>query len=413
LAIDSTTTDLEPRYPPPELPRMSIAERDSRWARVRRLMERDGLDAIVTLHNSESWDQGNANGRYLSSIGGNCAWVSVVFPREGEVTGVVGPVPAPDYWLLSQSWVEDVRPAFFNLTPVVAERLHELGLAKGRIGVSGLGPVPRAPDGLVNHGSLQVLEERLPEAELVDATGLLFEARFVKSEEEIAMLTKAVAAVESGIETLEREARAGIPEYAVYARMMSALLEAGSEPTTLLLWTAGNPLPPAAATVPSHRPLGADDVIQIEADAKWCGYLGHVSTTVWVGEPDATELEMAALQMEATRRCWDAFRPGTSLGDFVDICADLGRGTPFKCQPIIHGRGLGFDAPVLVFEARDERTRDWQLEENSVFVVKPRVATRDDRRNVIWGDSVAVTPDGARRLGKGPPLIEALERRSG
>ncbi len=397
-----------PGYPVPDLPRFSLEERESRWGRVRKLMERDGLDAIVALHNSEGWDQANANGRYLSSIGGNCAWLSVVFPREGDVTAIVGPVPAPGFWLLSQDWVEDVRQAFFNASPVVAERLRELGLARGRIGLSGLGPVPRAPDGLVNHGAFRLLAEGLPDAELVDATGLLFEARFVKSTEELAMLTKAVEIVETGIDALEREAQSGVPEHVVYARMMSALLERGSEPTTLLLWTAGNPLPPAAATIPSQRRLAPDDTIQVEADAKWCGYLGHVSTTTWVGEPSPTELEMAELQMEATHRCWDALRPGTRLGDFVDLCTEVADSSPFVCEPIIHSRGLGFDAPVLVFKARNEVTRDWRLEENAVFVVKPRVATADGTRNVIWGDSVVVTPNGGHRLGTRPTLLDTL-----
>ena len=74
------------RYPAPDVPRLSLTERDTRWAWVRSLMDRDGLDAIVALHNSSNWDAGNANGRYLSCIGGNCAQISVVFPREGEVT---------------------------------------------------------------------------------------------------------------------------------------------------------------------------------------------------------------------------------------------------------------------------------------------------------------------------------------
>ena len=258
-----------PGYPVPDLPRFSLAERELRWGRVRELMERDGLDAIVALHNSEGWDQANANGRYLSSIGGNCAWLSVVFPREGDVTAIVGPVPAPGFWLLSQDWVDDVRQAFFNASPVVAERLEELGLGRGRIGVSGLGPVPRAPDGLVNHGAFRLLAERLPNAELLDATALLFEARFVKSEEELAMLTKAVEIVEAGIDALEREAQSGVPEHVVYARVMSALLERGSEPTTLLLWTAGNPLPPAAATIPTQRPLAADDTTNVSTIARY------------------------------------------------------------------------------------------------------------------------------------------------
>jgi hypothetical protein len=50
-------------YPRPVVPRFSLHERDRRWARVRALMRRENLDAIITLTNSSSWDSGNAYGR--------------------------------------------------------------------------------------------------------------------------------------------------------------------------------------------------------------------------------------------------------------------------------------------------------------------------------------------------------------
>ena len=142
------------QYPAPDVPRLSLTERDARWARVRSLMDRDGLDAIVALHNSSNWDAGNANGRYLSCIGGNCAQISVVFPREGAVTAVTGPVPTPAYWREFQAWVEDIRAAFFHPVPVVIDRLRELGLERGRIGIAGLAGVARQPDGLVERRCL-------------------------------------------------------------------------------------------------------------------------------------------------------------------------------------------------------------------------------------------------------------------
>src|SRR5262245_32184445 len=260
-------------YPSPDVPRLSLLERDARWTRVRRLMDRDGLDAIVTLHNSTNWDYGNANGRYLSSIGGNCAQVSVVFPREGAVTAVTGPVPTPAYWREFQHWVDDIRPAFFHPVPVVIDRLKALGLQRGRIGIAGLAGVARLPNGLVSVGDYRALEEGLPVVDFTNATDLLYEARFVKSPEEIALLDHGVSLVEAALDVLDREARPGVPERLVYARMVATLLELGSEPTSLLLWAAGDPLPPTVGSLASRRPLGAEDVIAVEVDAKWAGYL--------------------------------------------------------------------------------------------------------------------------------------------
>jgi Xaa-Pro aminopeptidase len=393
-------------YPRPVVPRFSLNERDRRWAKVRALMRRENLDAIITLTNSSSWDAGNAYGRYLTSIGGNSAQISVVFPLEGPVTAITGPVPTPAFWLQFQDWVDDVRTGFFHATPTIIERLRELGLEGGRIGIAGLQGVARVPDGLISHIAYVALAEQLPQATLLNATFLMDEVRFVKSEEEIAMFKQAIRLVEGALDVLEREAGPGVCECVVYGRMMGWLLEQGSEPSTLLLWAAGNPLPPAVATMASRRPLAADDVIVVELDAKWCGYLGHGAMTAWVGEADATARTMAELQFEATQRCLEAMRPGTPMEALVKVCADVAEGTAFQCKPIIHGRGLGNDPPVLVFHARDERTARWLLQENSVFIVKPVVSTADGTRKVMWGDTVVVTSTGARRLGTRPaPLV--------
>ena len=83
-----------------EVPRFSLIEREQRWRRVRQLMERDGLDVIVTPSTT-----GARDGRYLSGIGVNGSSAAVVFPREGEVTALTGPVPSREYWLRFQDWV--------------------------------------------------------------------------------------------------------------------------------------------------------------------------------------------------------------------------------------------------------------------------------------------------------------------
>jgi Xaa-Pro aminopeptidase len=368
------------------------------------------LDALIVITNSSSWDHGNSNGRYLTCIGGNCAQISVVFPFEGPVTAITGPVPTPAFWLKRQNWVDDIHSNFFHATPAIIERLRELKLDRGRLGLVGLAGVARAPDGLVPHNAYETLARELPNATLINATFLMDEARFVKSNEEIAMFRRSVAMLEGAFDVLEREAKAGSTECAVYGRVAGWLIEQGCEPGALFLWTAGNPLPPAVSTLPSLRPLKANDAIMVELDAKWGGYLGHGAITTWVGKADSCAQEMAALQYRAFNLCLAAMRPGAEFGALVDVCAEAAAGTDFTCKPIIHGRGLGNDHPVLVMQARDERTARWRLETNSVFIVKPVVATPDGSRKVMWGDTVVVGRAGARRLGSRlPPLVKTSD----
>ena len=54
-----------------EFPRLSLQERDRRWAAVRARMRRRGVDCVIVRSDSSKWDAGSAEGRYLTHIGGN------------------------------------------------------------------------------------------------------------------------------------------------------------------------------------------------------------------------------------------------------------------------------------------------------------------------------------------------------
>ncbi|MEK7342141.1 MAG: hypothetical protein AABZ69_07975, partial [Candidatus Binatota bacterium] len=71
------------------LPKFSLAERERRWGRVRKLIRKVGLDAIIGFPNQSHWDQFHADIRYLPHIGGRQPEVAVVFPESGEVTTFV------------------------------------------------------------------------------------------------------------------------------------------------------------------------------------------------------------------------------------------------------------------------------------------------------------------------------------
>jgi hypothetical protein len=72
----------------------------------------------------------------------------------------------------------------------------------------------------------------------------------------------------------------------------------------------------------------------------------------------------------------------------------------------MHGRGLGDDAPIYVFNAPDD-IQQWPIEENASFIAKP-VVTRDGFPDIMWGDSIVVTPSGPVRLGTMAPEFTEL-----
>src|SRR5512145_3068498 len=178
----------------PELypyPRFSLAERDRRWQAVRAKMAEQNIDVIVTPQNTGHSTDFQANTRYLTHCGGGGdADIAAVFPLDGEVTAVA--TTAQARWPTVQEWTKDVREARRNYGRVIVERLKELKVDGGRIGITGLGDVEgtRTPEGTILYGTWKQVREAFPETELVDATEILAEVRYIKSEEEIAALKK-------------------------------------------------------------------------------------------------------------------------------------------------------------------------------------------------------------------------------
>src|ERR1700722_16686989 len=89
------------------IPRLSLAERDRRYAAVRAGMGRENIDVLICPASTSRWEQTMADSRYLTTIGGFGTETLTIFPREGDVTAYV--FNRAEFWLAAQDWVGDVR----------------------------------------------------------------------------------------------------------------------------------------------------------------------------------------------------------------------------------------------------------------------------------------------------------------
>ncbi len=383
------------------VPRFSVGERDRRWARVRALMSGAGIDVVFVAPNTGHWDSFQANGRYLTGLGGNNAQVATIFPLDGEVTAISSPDIHPTIWLARQDWVTDIRMVGtgWGYMDHVVNRVKELDLTRGRIGISGLSGNTRYPEGIFSHGMYEQLRAALPDAELVNANPVMEEARFVKSDEEIAFMERGITLTEHALAVLREEARPGVPECVVYARLLASMVERGGELPSMILWSAAWPQSPSNYYMPTARPLAAGDMISMEMEARVAGYNAQVTQPAFLGNVPDEYQRMFELQQRALARCYELLHPGSIMGDFVDACATFDT-DDYTCRLIMHARGLGDDSPICVYEPRNETMRTWKIQTGSTFIIKPVIASRDRTRSIYWGDTVVATDNGARRLGK-------------
>ncbi|WCP16284.1 Methionine aminopeptidase 1, mitochondrial (plasmid) [Sphingobium sp. AntQ-1] len=174
----------------------------------------------------------------------------------------------------------------------------------------------------------------------------------------------------------------------------------------MILWSTGWPQPPSNQYFPTGRKLATGDMISTECEARWGGYIAQNTQPLFVGKAPDEYHRMFALQQEAIAACYDALRPGNTVNDVIEAAAALTT-DEYQCRLLMHARGLGDDSPIAIYAARDPLMRDWVIEENATFIVKPMINTHDNARRLYWGDTVFVTPEGAKRLGtRAPALIE-------
>jgi Xaa-Pro aminopeptidase len=388
-------------------PRFSIAERDRRWAAVRKLMREQGIDIIVAPSNTGHSTDFQANARYLSHVGGGGdADIAVVFPLEGEVTAVA--TTAKPRWPCVQDWVSDVREARRAYGRAAVERLKELSADGKRIGIAGLGAGTRTPEGTILYGFWKAMRDAFPKAEFVDATGLLDQVRFIKSEEEIAALRKSTQIIEKGVEAKIAHAKPGVVDWVVWAEAMAAMMRAGSEIPVHQHWLSGKD-PIRTLTRPTFRPLERGDLIIDELEASWIGYRSQIVQPVFVGVANPIHVELMKVQRDVFNMVLEKFRPGITVREISELTERAGAkarpssGPAADCEVklTMHGRGAGDDGPIITDQSRNARDLEVEIKENMVFIMKPSAETPAGRPKSIctWGDTVVIRKNGVERLG--------------
>ncbi len=391
-------------------PRFSLAERDRRWAAVRKLMRERGIDVIVVPNNTGHSTDFQANARYLSHVGGGGdADIAVVFPLEGEVTAVA--TSAAPRWPCVQDWTSDIREARRAYGRATVERLKELKVDDARIGISGLGAGTRTPEGTILHNFWLGMREAFPRAEFVDATPLIDEVRFVKSDEEVEVLRKSTQIIEKGVEAKIEHARIGAVDWEVWAAAMYAMMKHGSEIPVHQHWMSGkNPV--RTLTRPMFRKLERGDMIIDELEASWIGYRSQIVQPVFVAEADPVHKELIKIQREIFNTVIAELKPGVTVRELSELTERAGKKSIPKSGPAagavgnltMHGRGAGDDGPIVTNHSRNARDLEAQLKENMVFILKPSAEVGQGAGKYIctWGDTVVVTASGGKRFGTFP-----------
>jgi Xaa-Pro dipeptidase len=392
------------------LPKFSLAERQRRWQRVRERMRQAKLDAIIGFPNQSHWDQFQADIRYLTHIGGHQTEVAVVFPQSGEPTAFVRGGNEIEWWNIAQDWVADIRPSRREWSPPLIARMKELQLDSGRIGVSGLSGLLRAPEGTVVSGMLERVRRAFPKAQFENATEILQDARSVKGDEEVAWMERAAEILDEVVAAILAKAKPGVMENDMVATIWQTIIANGGDYPSMTHWGAGAGVPWACRIAP-HRPLQAGDMINTELEAKYGGYIAQTVQAACLGKIPADLQRAFAVSVKVFDELVKFMKPGVSYRAVVQFYQKLVRESGFIPKGmLLHGRGIGEDRPQITGEiegnmyisATYTQHLDLSLVEGNVFVLKPGAMLGDAPDSIRCGDTVVIEKSGGRRLGKRP-----------
>ncbi|HEY3117189.1 MAG TPA: M24 family metallopeptidase, partial [Chloroflexota bacterium] len=314
----------------------------------------------------------------------------------------------------SSNWLTDIRPAprgtgGRTLIDWITEHPQ---FERAKIGVAGLDGSylihVRAVEGGLNWQSLDMLKREFPQANFVSATPVLGPARWRKSAEEIEFLRKGTEIAEKTMQAVVEYARAGASEREVFAEMLFANADADGSFTPMIGWVSG-PLgnPYHRLEQPTFRKLAAGDILALEIEGRYGGYVAQIDQTFSVGPAPADLKEGFKLACDSFDRAHEALRPGITVGELADAADLSGLGGRAKARLTMHGRGTGDDGPPW-YGVPPAEVRDIVIEEGCCLILKPGASVDGKPEYGRWGDSVAVRPNGAERLGTRPQQLYEL-----
>jgi Xaa-Pro aminopeptidase len=362
------------------------------------------LDCLLIPHNTGEWDNYQSDTRYLSCVGGGGAATALVFPIEGEPVVIVREARRVDWWRDQQDWVADVRaPSKFSWAGAFRDALVERGLTSSRIGVVGIRDVLRDAEGTAAYGEIDALQQAFPALVIDSAIDILNAVRKRKSAEEIDMMRRAQVCADAISKAVRDTALPGVREHDVYAAMMGAHIMAGGETPTMMLFNA-DPRIWQTHLLPRFRSLQSDDIVVVEAEAKYFGYIAQAVETIALRPLSRHE----QLLLDVSKDCFDAIvsvmKPGVAYADLIAMWERTASGPGRQAgRTMGHGLGQGQDLPLTV---RGGTAGGAIVEEGDCFVLKPWVEDQGGTISARVGANVVVGPQGAAVLGRAPAYFQ-------
>ncbi len=370
------------------------AEYRTRMTRFQENVRAAGLDAALVHSNEADF----ANVRYLTEYWPTFETAGVFVPAEGDPILLIG--PESENYARGRSKIANIEmmveyresadPEYPGIpvatfAGVAAKALP--GRTLRRLGLVGTTIMP-----LPVYESLQ---RDLPGVELVKADDTLSDLRTIKSDAEIALMREAFRISELAVEAILNEIKPGMTELQVIGIAQREIYANGGEYEGHALYCFGGPATSNAISRPTHRPLEAHEIIQVNIGARVGGYSSSVGLPISFGPLPPEQKRLVEFGLEAHFKTLELLRAGRPAAQVVldyERFVETRGFSRYMLYGPCHGIGM-----MEVERPWMESTSDYELQENMTFQVDTFFCSGGDF-GLRWENGVRITADGVEKL---------------
>ena len=228
----------------------------------------------------------------------------LILPSDQDPVLVVRLVELTNAWEFS--WLDETQPVLDHEVPyeLTLAVLRRRGLADKRLGVEKTGwftPI----------AEYEAVTAALPDATLIDGSGIVEAARVVKSEEEIELMRHCAGMLDQGAAGGLEMVREGVNENDIAAEIHRVLVGLGSEYPGLPHFVLSGERTSLSHGTWRGRQVARGDPVYFELSATRNRYSAALMFTAAVGEPrDPRVRGMAEASLAGLQAAKDAIRPG-------------------------------------------------------------------------------------------------------
>jgi Xaa-Pro aminopeptidase len=381
---------------------LSEQERDRRYEAVRRLMDEDGMDALLVMGTgaatgSPSYATGSF--RYLTDFFIFSQYGVLLFFRRTDPIMLV-PMEIQETFGRKHSWIEDVRISL-DYAETVSLLLRERGLSRGRIGVISLESLPAK--------TYLGLRERISAAEFIDAPSLLLPLRFKKGEEEKRLMEKAALMNDGAYQEVLARMRPGMREVEVAGILEGYQRGHGADKTFNLVFSG--PFPRSKEGVPFEglpwcpglREIQKGDAVHMEITSACGGYWNQLVRIISVGSRNDELVRFHEAAVATIGTGLKVLKQGVAAPAYVRAMAGTAESMGFRLTtPLGHFTGLD------LIEGRVDAESQVRMDPGTAWIIHPRMDDLKGTRIILWGETYYMTEEGPLRLNKTDDTLHVL-----